>query len=264
MDMKFILRLASMFLIPLMAVLIPIFIGQYHGIRRKKRAVNMDPGSVGTVVGAAFGLLAFMLAFTFQIVSNRYDNRKELLLDEVTNIRTTYLRAGLLPEPYRSATKELLIEYTDIRANAASDSTKIRTLISRSHEILDQLWITAEKLAEENRSSEVYALFTSSVNDLYDNFNQRLTMTFEYRIPKVILWVLFIIAAASMLSLGYHFGISGKGSYRINILLSAIFAVVMFLILALDRPETGMARLSQKPVFSLQKQIHGWEYTNPE
>ena len=82
-------------------------------------------------------------------------------------------------------------------------------------------------------------------------------MTLEYRIPPAILGVLFIITFLSMLALGYQFGISGKGSFRINLLLAIVFALVMFLILALDRPETGLAKLNQKPMFTLQKQIHG-------
>lgn len=248
-----------MFVLPMLIVLVPIFAGQYYGILRKKRGVNMEPGSVGTVVGTTLALLAFMLAFTFQIVTNRYDTRKQLLLDEVTNIRTTYLRAGLLSEPYNSGTKELLIEYVDLRIQLAEDSSRLRSTLARSHAILDQLWNYAEELAAQDRSSEVYALYTQSLNDIYDNFNQRITMTFEYRIPKIVLWVLIIITFFSMLSLGYHFGISGKGSYRINILLSVIFAVVMFLILALDRPEKGFSKLSQKPVYSLQKQLQDWE-----
>jgi ABC-type multidrug transport system fused ATPase/permease subunit len=246
----------GMFLIPMLVVLIPIVLGQLHGIRRKKKEVNMEPGSVGTVVATTFALLAFMLAFTFQIVSNRYDKRKELLLEEVTNIRTTYLRSGLLPEPYRSENKKLLVEYIDLRAELAKDVSKSEFSMLRSREILDSLWTCAEELAAQDRSSEVYAMFTGSVNDLVDNFNQRVTMTFEYRIPVTVTWALLIITFFSMLTLGYHFGISGKGSYRINLLISAVFAMVMFLIFALDRPETGLARLSQKPVLSLHEQLH--------
>lgn len=249
-------RLAILFLIPFLVVLIPIFLGQRYGTSRSKKLDDLQHTPVGSVVGAAFGLLAFMLAFTFQIVTNRYDARKELLLDEVTNIRTTYLRAGLLKEPLRSESKNLLIEYIDLRAQLASDTTKLTLAISRSQQILGKLWENAETLAEEDRSSEVYALYTTSVNDLVEKFNQRLTMTFEYRIPSMVLWILFIIAFFSMFSLGYQFGISGKGSFHINVLLAIIFAVVMFLIMALDRPETGVARLNQKPVLSLQKQLH--------
>ena len=136
MNIQHLTVIAGLFLIPLVVVLIPIFIRQFYGTRRKKKALNMEASSVGTVVATTFALLAFMLAFTFQIVSNRYDTRKELLLEEVTNIRTTYLRSGLLPEPFRSENKKLLIEYIDLRAELATDITKANSAMARSREIL--------------------------------------------------------------------------------------------------------------------------------
>lgn len=255
MNIIFIIEVAGMFFIPLMVVLIPIFIGQRYGIYRRGKTEDMQHTPVGTVVGSTFGLLAFMLAFTFQIVTNRYDTRKELLVDEVTNIRTTYLRAGLIPEPFRSGTRNLLTEYVDLRVQAATDASKIVHLRERSQQILDTFWSYSEKLGEIDRSSENYSLYISSVNDLVDNYNQRITMALEFRIPVVILWALIIITFFSMLALGYQFGISGKGSFRINLLLGVIFAVVMFLILALDRPETGLAQVNQKPMYTLQHQL---------
>jgi hypothetical protein len=255
MNIRFFLEITGMFLIPLLVVLIPIFMGQRYGIYRSKKTEDMQHTPVGTVVGSTFGLLAFMLAFTFQIVSNRYDTRKELLVAEVTNIRTAYLRAGLIPEPFRTETRNLLVEYVDLRIQVAGDPSKIGHLRARSQQILDTFWSYSEKLGELDRSSENYSLFISSINDLVDNYNQRITMALEFRIPVVILWALFIITFFSMLALGYQFGISGKGSFRINLLLGVIFAVVMFLILALDRPETGLAQVNQKPMYTLQHQL---------
>jgi len=256
MNFKTMLDLAGLFLIPFFVVLIPTLIGHRFGIYRRKDQDELQHAPVGTIVGSAFALLAFMLAFTFQIATNRYDARKELLLEEVTNIRTTYLRAGLLKEPMRSDAKKLLIEYIDIRADLARDTTALNSTLLRSQQILNNLWDYAEELADEDRSSEVYALFTQSVNDLFDNFNQRITMTFEYRIPPLVIWILMIIAFFTMFTIGYQFGISGKGSFRINVFLAIIFGVVMFLISSLDRPEKGLARLNQKPVMSLEKQMH--------
>ena len=256
MNFKTILDLAGLFLIPFFVVLIPTLIGHRFGIYRGKDQDELQHAPVGTIVGSAFALLAFMLAFTFQIVTNRYDARKDLLLDEVTNIRTTYLRAGLLKEPMRSDAKKLLLEYIDIRADLARDTSTLTSAILRSHQILNNLWDYAEELADEDRSSEVYALFTQSVNDLFDNFNQRITMTREYRIPPLVMWILMIIAFFTMFTIGYQFGISGKGSFRINVFLAIIFGVVMFLISSLDRPEKGLARLNQKPILSLEKQLH--------
>ena len=249
--------IALMFLIPFVSVLIPILLGQRYGQHRKKKIEEVQNAPVGSVVGAAFGLLAFMLAITFQIAANRYDARKELLLKEVTDIRTTWLRAGLIPEPYRSNTKKIIVEYVDLRVDLVNDLSKLEVDISRSQQILDSLWKYAEVLAEQDRGSEVYALYTTSVNDMVDAFNQRIAVGLQYRIPSAVLFVLFIISFISMFVLGYQFGISGRGSLRLIILLSLIFAIVMFLILALDQPDKGLATINQKPMFTLQQQLHG-------
>ena len=68
MNIHTLLVIAKMFLLPLIIVLIPIYLGQRYGTYRKKKAENLQEAPVGTVVGSAFGLLAFMIAFTFQIV----------------------------------------------------------------------------------------------------------------------------------------------------------------------------------------------------
>lgn len=251
---KFI-EIAAMFFIPLFSVLIPILIGQWYGIYRTRKSDDPHHGPVGSAVGAAFGLLAFMLAITFQIASNRYDARKQLLLEEVTNIRTTYLRAGVIPEPYRSNTKKLLVEYVDLRIELSKDPSILKPALSRSQQILDSLWNYVELLSVQDRSSEMYSLYASSVNDLVDNYNQRVTVVLEFSIPNAVLWALFIITFFSMFVLGYQFGISGKGNFRIILLLSIIFAVVIFLILALDRPDIGLAKINQQPMFTLQQQL---------
>lgn len=251
-----IFAIALMFLIPFVSVMIPILLGQRYGQYRKKKSEEVRQAPIGSVVGAAFGLLAFMLAITFQIAANRYDARKQLLLEEVTNIRTGYLRAGLIPEPFRSNTKKFLVEYVDLRVDLANDASKLNAGLSRSQQILDSLWKYTEALAEQDRSSEAYALYTTSVNEMIDAYNQRITVALQYHIPGAVLFVLFIISFVSMFVLGYQFGISGKGSLRLIILLSIIFAFVMFLILALDQPEKGLATINQKPMFTLQQQLH--------
>jgi hypothetical protein len=153
----------------------------------------------------------------------------------------------------------LLTEYTDLRIELAREPSKLDFIMTRSEEILDNLWNYSEALANKDRSSEIYALFTTSVNDLVTNYNKRITMTLEYRIPAVIFGFLYIITFFSMFSLGYFFGISGKGSFRINILLAIIFAMVIFLIIALDRPETGLAKMNQNPMLTLQRQLHNMQ-----
>src|SRR6185369_10400265 len=88
-------------LLPLWGVffvtLLLVFISEESGFRfGRKRILGegepKDP-SLGSMVGATLGLLAFMLAFTFGMASARYDTRRQLIRDEANAIQTAYLRA---------------------------------------------------------------------------------------------------------------------------------------------------------------------------
>jgi hypothetical protein len=257
MQIGYIFKIAVIFLIPFFSVLISLYLGQRYGTYRTKKAPHLRQFSFGSVVSAVFGLLAFILAFTFQIAANHYDSRKSMLLEEVTNIRTAYLRAGLIEEPVCSGTKKLLVDYVDQRVELFRNFSKLGQVLINSQKILDTLWSYAELLAKRDRNSEVYSLYISSINDLVDNFNKRVVVVIETRIPDAVFYVLYIILVFSMLVLGSQFGISGRGSFKINVLVAVVFAVVMLLITALDRPETGLVKINQKPMVILQDQLHG-------
>jgi len=252
-----ILQRLGMFLIPFITVLIPMLLGKYYGLFIRAKSGKLNDSPVGSVVGSALALLAFMLAFTFQIVDDRYNSRKEHLLDEITTIRTAYLQSGLIPEPYRSTSRKHLIEFTDAHVELSKDLTDARFAYSnrRNDAILDSLWSYAEALAVQDRSSEAYSLFTSSVSRLVEIHNRRIVITVEYHIPVAILWVLFVVTVFSMFLLGYHLGISGKKNLILAVFLSIVFASVMFLILALDRPGMKIARLNPAPMMALYKEL---------
>jgi hypothetical protein len=256
MQAPLILEIAVRFLIPSLTVLTALYLGQRYGNYCIKKSPELQQSAVGSVVGAVFGLLAFVLAFTFQIAANHYDARKTMLLNEVTDIRTLYLRAGLIDEPICSNTKKLLVDYVDLRVELTRDFSKLSSVQARSQQVFDTLWSYTELLAKRDRSSEVYSLYTSSVNDIIDNYNQRVTFALEYRISVEVFYALFVILFFSMFVLGYQFGISGKGSFKINVAMAIIFAVVMLLIAALDRPDLGLVKVNHKPLLTLQSQLH--------
>ena len=56
-------------------------------------------------------LLAFLLAVTMGMASDRFDTRRGLVREEANTIGTTYLRAGYLAEPYAKDIQNLLREY---------------------------------------------------------------------------------------------------------------------------------------------------------
>src|SRR5436190_24064951 len=111
------LPLWGLFIAILGVVLISIECGYRLGKFRLSRREQEKEAPVGTMVGATLGLLAFILAFTFGLASSRFDNRRQLLLDEANALGTTYLRAGILPEQTEEI-RVLLRNYVDTRLEA--------------------------------------------------------------------------------------------------------------------------------------------------
>lgn len=253
MEKRFSFRLLARILIPFILVLAPLLIGQWYGLYQGRLIPDLQRVPIGSITGAAFALLAFLLAFTFQIAASRFEARKKLFLDEVTNIRSTYLRAEFLMEPFITNMRKLLVEYVDIRVELATDLSKIDYARSRSKQILDNLWSETAKLTQTTLSPAIFSLFATSVNNLVDNFNHRITLSFEYRIPPLVFRALFFVSFFCMLLLGFQFGLSGKGSLMIFLLLALTFSTVMFLILVLDNPV--LSRLNQKPLLTLKDQL---------
>ena len=69
----------------------------------------------------------------------------------------------------------------DIRDNLnkgdlAGLAERLRDTLSHTRVLQKQMWLHAEALNEADRSSEAYALFTSSLNDLMDAHTPRITV----------------------------------------------------------------------------------------
>ncbi len=110
------------------------------------RRLHSEPekeSSVGVMVAATLGLLAFTLAFTFGLAWGRFDARRQLVLDEANAIRTSYLRSAFLPEPQRSTIRVLLREYLDSRLEAAQPD-KAQQAVVASQRLHARLWERTE------------------------------------------------------------------------------------------------------------------------
>lgn len=124
-------------------VILSVFLGYRIGCYNKRHSADKEVGPIGSIVGATLGLLAFMLAFTFGISASRFDTRKQLLLDEVNAIGTSFLRTDFLVEPYRTEIRKLFGDYVDIRAAWLSKPGRLQELLIESEEIQDKLWYRA-------------------------------------------------------------------------------------------------------------------------
>jgi len=81
------------------------------GNRARATSKKAQASQVRTIMGAGLGLLAFMLAFTFNTAQSHFEARVQDLVEEARIARTAFKHADLLEEPRRSNARKLLKDY---------------------------------------------------------------------------------------------------------------------------------------------------------
>jgi hypothetical protein len=243
-----------LFLTTIAVIFLAVEGGYRLGNYRRGHSPEKD-APVGAMVGAMLGLLAFMLAFTFGLAASRFDARRLTILDEANAIGTTYLRAGLLPEPHRTEIRRSLREYVDVRLEGVRQANLTEAL-SRSTELHTQMWSQATAVADLDPRSIVTGLFIQSLNELIDLHATRVMVGLRSRIPAVIWVALFFVATLTMATMGYHEGLAGTRRSLASLALVVSFSTVLLLTADLDRLHEGFLQVSQQSMLDLQKSMN--------
>jgi hypothetical protein len=229
-------------------------IGYRVGRWWQEKTPDEKEGPTSMLVGSLLALMAFLLAVTMGMASDRFDTRRGLVLEEANAIGTTYLRAGYLPQPYGEESRALLREYVPLRINVA-DRQQLAAHFARSTEIHAELWAIAEELARDTPGSDLLGLYIESLNQTIDLHATRATAIIYARVPETVLILLIIGAALTMGMVGYSAGLTRRRSFLGAAVLVVVLAAVLTLVVDLDRPREGFLQVSQQPLLDLQEQI---------
>jgi hypothetical protein len=220
----------------------------------QKRTPDEKEGPTSMLVGSLLALMAFLLAVTMGMASDRFDTRRRLVLEEANAIGTTYLRAGYLPQPAADRTRELLREYAPLRVTTA-DQDQLRANLERSTQIQNELWAIAEELARTTPESQVLAIYIESLNDMIDLQETRVTAIVYARVPDTVVLLLIIGAALTLGMVGFSAGLGGRRGLIGATVLVIVLSAVITLVIDLDRPREGFLQVNQQPLIDLQQQI---------
>jgi hypothetical protein len=234
-------------------------IGFRIGGRFRKGADETDKSHVDALQSALLGLLALLLGFSFAMSMARYDARKALVLKEANAIGTTYLRTDFLPADLGTQARKVLRTYVDSRLEfvaAKNDQAKLERALASGAGMQTQLWSIAGRAAALDPRSVPVGLFAASLNDVIDVSEERRT-AFENHVPEAVLALLIFVSCGALAFIGCGSGLVGRRHLPSTISFAVISALVLVVILDMDRPRRGLIQVSQNSMLRLQASIAG-------
>jgi hypothetical protein len=228
----------------------------YHGKLWFERRSDPQPGKTTRpdhLLSAALGLLALFLGFSFSMALNRYDTRRDLVVQEANALGTTWLRIQILEETDRLAMSRLLEQYVDARLKW-SEAGEAPLDDAATLALQGELW-TAMGLALRGESPPLLARgVMDSLNESFDLAIERQAARSAH-IPDPVLIVLLVYAVLSMIMMGSLLAANRQPHRVETLLLTLLLTLAHVVILDLDRPRNGAIQVSQQPMEELQSSI---------
>ncbi len=226
-------------------MLLSIYTGRRLGLRRFAAGRHFDASSTRTIISAMFGLLAFLLAFTFGMSGNRYDARRANIVDEANAIGTAILRADLYEDADRTQLRSDFKQYLEARIEyfeAGKDIQKVMAANKVAADYGKRIWDRAMKLSHTTGSQTPTMQMVPALNAMFDISTTRQIGELE-RVPDSIVIMLFVVSIASGFFLGYT-SPESKLDWLVAVGFCILTSVVVYITLDLDRPRRGFINIT--------------------
>jgi hypothetical protein len=234
---------ASMFL----GMLAFLLAGHYLGKRRLAKSAEDLAKGVGPVDGAVFALFGLLLAFTFSGAASRFDERRDLVVQEANAIGTAYLRVDLLPPAAQPQLRTLFRQYLESRLatyRKLPDLAGAMSDYNRSLQMQNEIWSLSVAAASADGNPGVISLVLSSLNDMIDITTTRLAASRKHP-PLAIFAMLLALGFAASLLAGYGMADCRKRPWLHMLAFAAVTTMTVYVILDMEYPRLGLIRVDK-------------------
>ncbi len=229
----------------LAGMLICLEVGRWVGLRRLAAGADQGEPSATTIDGAIFALFGLIIAFTFSGATSRFETRRDQIAQEANAIGTAWLRIDLLPPEAQEPMRQLFRDYLRSRIKTYRNVHDLDVAMAeyhRSQNLQAEIWSRALPASRSTANPAVLTLVAQSLNDMFDTATTRLHAARAHE-PVLILILLFALALASALVVGYESARSRERSWFRRSLFAVVVAICIFIILDLEHPRMGLVRI---------------------
>ena len=210
-----------------------------------RRASGRAAEGTAALAGTLFALLGLLIAFTFSGAASRFDDRRDLVVQEANAIGTAWLRLDVLPPDAQPSLRDLFRRYLDLRIAVYArlpDLEAAMAELGRANELQGQIWSAAVRACQAASSPAVTTLILTSLNEMIDLTTTR-TMAARLHPPALIYWMLFLLLLVCSLFIGYEQADRPTRPLLHTIVYAVIMTIAIFVILNLEYPRLGLIGL---------------------
>lgn len=221
-------------------------VGRRIGIHRLRKDPEGVRAGLGPAEGAIFALLGLLIAFTFSGAAARFDQRRNLIVEEANAIGTAYLRVDLVAPDLQPALRDTFRRYLTARLGVyrkIPDMAAVEAALAEVNRLQKDIWDQALAASRAPGSHpNVTVLFLPALNALIDITTTRLMAT-RIHPPVVIFVMLVALALAAALLAGYGMATAKTRSWPHVLGFAAAVAAALYVILEIEYPRLGLIRV---------------------
>jgi hypothetical protein len=240
-----------LYLVPTWVVSLGAFLamiaGGLYGERLWRNRPTDDRASTeeGYLVSGVVGLLALLLGFTFALAVDRFETRRQLVLEEASAIRTAYLRAQTFGDPHRTQLDGLFKLYAGNRIvlGTMAPGDEFTRRVALNADLQRRLWATSLAAIATQRD-DISSAYMDSMNHVFEVGAARRAAR-GARVPPRVFGILAVYMVTTSIVLGY---VMGPRRRRAILALLALTTLSYGLILDIDEATGGAIRESQGPM----------------
>jgi hypothetical protein len=219
-------------------------LGRKIGRRHQGKDEESARAGLGAVEGAVFALMGLLIAFTFSGAANRFDSRRQLIVEEANAIGTAWLRLDLLPSSAQPELRDLFRRYLDARLavfGRLPDVEVARSELVKAGTLQREIWTRGVAASQQSRDP-LAAQVIVALNQMFDMAESR-TLSARMHPPSIVFIMLGVLALMSSLLAGFAMA-GGKSRSWIHMVgFSLIMATTVYVILDLEFPRIGLIRI---------------------
>ncbi|WP_128971718.1 DUF4239 domain-containing protein [Bradyrhizobium tropiciagri] len=245
----FAVGLAALFFI---GSLLALHWGRSLGLRYRKHEGADGMAGLGTVEGAIFAIMGLLLAFTIAGALQRFDDRRQLVIQEATAATTAYDRLSLFGGDETRELQSLLKEYVRARVDLYRMPHDF-LLLQRAEDFSDQqenklfdlkrqLWDAAVGACPQPNYRPACGLSLPALNSLFEVARLRAGAA-EKHPPQIIYVMLFGLGLGCSLLAGFGMSASAARSWIHMLLFAGTLTIALYIVTDMEYPRLGLIRI---------------------